>query len=68
MSDLRSQKNTNNSHPHGGTGSLDELPGGRKLRRLRPVHLEQRFCQEFRYFDRFEQRLNKDQKPGPEVC
>ena len=28
-SDLRSQKNTNNGSPHGRTGSLDELPGGR---------------------------------------
>ena len=46
-SNLRSRKNTNNGSPHGGTGSLDELPGGREFRRRRPVHLGQRFRQEF---------------------
>ena len=30
-----------------GTGSLDELPGSRELGRYRPIHLGQRFCQEF---------------------
>ena len=28
-------------------GSLDDLPGGREVGRRRPVHLGQRFCQEF---------------------
>ena len=28
--ELRSRKNTNNGPPHGRTGSLDELPGGRE--------------------------------------
>ena len=28
---LRSRKNTNHGPPHGRTGSLDELPGGREL-------------------------------------
>ena len=50
-SDLRSRKNTNNGPPHGRTVSLDKLPGGRELRRLRPVHLGQRFCQEFGRYD-----------------
>ena len=36
-----------NSSPHGRTGSLDELPGGREFGRRRPIHLGQRFCQEF---------------------
>ena len=31
-SDLRSRKDTNNGPPHGRTGSLDELPGGKELR------------------------------------
>ena len=44
---LRSRKNTNNGPPHGRTGSLDELPGGREFGRRRPIHLGQRFCQEF---------------------
>ena len=44
---LRSRKNTNNGPPHGRTGSLDELPGGREFERRRPIHLGQRFCQEF---------------------
>ena len=44
---LRSRKNTNNGPPHGRTGSLDELPGGREFGRCRPIHLGQRFCQEF---------------------
>ena len=30
-SDLRSRKNTNKGPPHGKTGSLDELPGGREF-------------------------------------
>ena len=30
-SDLRSRKNTNNGPPHGRTGSLDELPGGKEF-------------------------------------
>ena len=46
-SNLRSWKNTNNGSPHGGTGSLDELLGGREFGRRRPVHLGQRFRQEF---------------------
>ena len=46
-SNLRSRKNTHNGSPHGGTGSLDELPGGREFERCRPVHLGQSFCQEF---------------------
>ena len=46
-SNLCSRKNTNNGSPHGGTGSLDEFPGGREFRRRRPVHLGQRFPQEF---------------------
>ena len=46
-SDLRSRKNTNNGSPHGRKGSLDELPGGRKFGRRRPIHLWQRFRQEF---------------------
>ena len=50
-SDLRSRKNTNNGPPHGRTGSLDELPGGREFGRLGSVHLGQRFCQEFRRDD-----------------
>ena len=33
--------------PHGRTGSLDELPGSRESGRRRPIHLGQRFCQEF---------------------
>ena len=45
--DLWIRKNTNNGPPHGRTGSLDELPGGREFGRLRPFHLGQRFCQEF---------------------
>ena len=44
---LRSRKNTNNGPPHGRTGSLDELPGGREFGRRRPIHLGLRFCQEF---------------------
>ena len=44
---LRSRKNTNNGPPHGRTGSLDELPGGRESKRRRPIHFGQRFCQEF---------------------
>ena len=44
---LRSRKNTNNGPPHGRTGSLDELPGGREFGRRRPIYLGQRFCQEF---------------------
>ena len=44
---LRSWKNTNNGSPHGRTGSLDELPGGRKFGQRRPIHLGQRFRQEF---------------------
>ena len=44
---LRGRKNTNNGPPHRRTGSLDELPGGRKSGRRRPIHLGQRFCQEF---------------------
>ena len=40
-------KNNNNGSPHGRTGSLDELPGGRELGRRRPIHLGQRFRQEF---------------------
>ena len=47
----RSRKNTNNGPPHGRTGSLDELPGGREFGRLRPIHLGLRFCQEFRRDD-----------------
>ena len=31
----------------GRTGPLDELPGGREIGRCRPIHLGQRFCQEF---------------------
>ena len=50
-SDLRSRKNTNNGPPHGKTGSLDELLGGREFGRRRPVHLGQRFCQQFRRDD-----------------
>ena len=46
-SDLRSRKNTNNGSPHGRTGSLDELPGGRNFGRRRSIHLGQRFRQEF---------------------
>ena len=38
-------------HMGGRTGSLDELLGGREFGRLRPVHLGQRFCQEFRRDD-----------------
>ena len=38
-SDLRSRKNTNNGFPHGRTGSLDELPGGREFGRRRSIHL-----------------------------
>ena len=44
---LRGRKNTNNGPPHGRTGSLDELSGGRESGRRRPIHLGQRFCQEF---------------------
>ena len=44
---LRSRKNTNNGPQHGRTGSLDELPGGREFGRRRPIHLGQRFCQNF---------------------
>ena len=44
---LRGRKNTNNGPPHGRKGSLDELPGGRESGRRRPIHLGQRFCQEF---------------------
>ena len=40
-------KKNNNGSPHGRTGSLDELPGGRELGRRRPIHLGQRFRQEF---------------------
>ena len=46
-SDLCSRKNTNNGSPHGWTGSLDELPGGREFGRRRPIHLGPRLCQEF---------------------
>ena len=46
-SNLRSRKNTNNGSPHGTTVSLDELPGGREFGRRRPIHLGQRFRQEF---------------------
>ena len=46
-SGLRSRKNTNNGSLHGRTGSLDELPGGREIGRRRPIHLRQRFCQDF---------------------
>ena len=31
----------------GGRRPLDELPGGRESGRRRPIHLGQRFCQEF---------------------
>ena len=44
---IRSRKNTHNGSLHGETGSLDELPGGREFGRCRPVHLGQRFRQEF---------------------
>ena len=44
---LRGRKNTNNGPSHGRTRSLDELPGGRESGRRRPIHLGQRFCQEF---------------------
>ena len=44
---VRSRKNTNNGSPHGRTGSLDELPGGREFGRRRPIHLEKRFRKEF---------------------
>ena len=49
-SNLRSRQNTNNGPPHGRTGSLDKLPGGRESGRRRPIHFRQRFqrfCQEF---------------------
>ena len=46
--------------PHGRTGSLDELPGGREFGRRRPIHIGRRFRQEFRRDDRLEQRSNKD--------
>ena len=46
-SHLRSRKNIDNSPSHGSTRSLDELPGGRESGRRRPIHLGQRFCQEF---------------------
>ena len=46
-SDLRCRKNTNNGSPHGRSGSLDELPGGREFGQLRPIHLGERFRQEF---------------------
>ena len=46
-SDLRTRKNADNSSPHGRTRSMDELPGSREFRRRRPIHLGQRFCQEF---------------------
>ena len=45
-SNLRSRRNNNNGPPHGRTGSLDEVPGGREFGRRRPIHLGQRFCQE----------------------
>ena len=44
---LRSRENTDNGPPYGRTGSLDELSGGREFERRRPIHLGQRFCQEF---------------------
>ena len=44
---LCGRKNTDNGPPHGRTGPLDELPGGREFERRRPIHLRQRFCQEF---------------------
>ena len=50
-SEVRSRKNTNNGPPHGMTESLDELLGGRAFGRRRPVHLGQKFCQEFRRDD-----------------
>ena len=50
-SNLRSRKKINNVPPHGRTGSLDELSGGREFGPLRPVLLGQRFCQEFRRYD-----------------
>ena len=46
-SDLRSRKNTDNGPPHGRTGSLDELPGGRESGRRRPIHLERDFVRNF---------------------
>ena len=45
--DLRSRKNADNISPHGRTRSMDDLPGSREFRRRRPIHLGQRFCQEF---------------------
>ena len=50
-SNLRSRKNTNNGPPHGRTGFLDELPGGREFEQLRPIHLGQIFCQDIRRDD-----------------
>ena len=38
-SNLRCRKDTNNGPSHGRTPSLDELPGGLELRRLRPIYL-----------------------------
>ena len=40
-------RTTNNGSLPWRTGSLDELPGGRKFGRRRPIHLGLRFCQEF---------------------
>ena len=40
-------RTTNNGSPHERTGSLDELPGGREFGRRRPIHLGQRFRQDF---------------------
>ena len=44
---LRSRKNADSSSPHGRTRSMDELPGSREFRRRRPIHLGQRFGQNF---------------------
>ena len=44
---LRSRKDTGDGPSHGRTEPLDELPGGRESGRRRPIHLGQRFCQEF---------------------
>ena len=46
-SNLCRRKNTDNGPPHGRTGPLDELPGGREFGRCRPIHLGQGFRQEF---------------------
>ena len=48
---LRSRKNADNNSPHGRTRFMDELPGSGEFRRRRPIHLGQRFCQEFRRDD-----------------